>query len=195
VTESQGRSRGRPFRFRGDFSVSICVREKPLNLWLTDSACSADQGLIAARARHVGYFQRSSVGLRLGATDPTWTGTYSNNQKFQLTISQVNRFRAQVKISERIDRPISAGPDPGLFASDRRHQVCAVGDRQSPGRDSDHRPRERQHHPDPGQRHAELGGNPFPRGVLTQLAQLGGGFCDFARDGASWIKGLDGAGG
>ncbi len=27
----------------------------------------------------------------------TWTGTYSNNQKFQLTISQVNGFRAQVK--------------------------------------------------------------------------------------------------
>src|ERR1700732_156273 len=34
--------------------------------------------------------------------DPTsfqgsWTGTYSNNQKFQLTISDVNGFRAQVK--------------------------------------------------------------------------------------------------
>jgi hypothetical protein len=27
----------------------------------------------------------------------TWTGTYSNNQKFELTVSQVNGFRAQVK--------------------------------------------------------------------------------------------------
>ena len=27
----------------------------------------------------------------------TWNGTYSNNQKFQFSISQVNGFRAQVK--------------------------------------------------------------------------------------------------
>ena len=27
----------------------------------------------------------------------TWSGTYSNNQKFDLTISDVNGFRAQVK--------------------------------------------------------------------------------------------------
>jgi lipocalin len=27
----------------------------------------------------------------------TWSGTYSNNQRFQLTISDVNGFRAQVK--------------------------------------------------------------------------------------------------
>ena len=27
----------------------------------------------------------------------TWTGTYSNNQKFELTVSNVNGFRAQVK--------------------------------------------------------------------------------------------------
>jgi hypothetical protein len=27
----------------------------------------------------------------------TWSGTYSNNQKFQFTISEVNGFRAQVK--------------------------------------------------------------------------------------------------
>ena len=27
----------------------------------------------------------------------TWSGTYSNNQKFDLTISNVNGFRAQVK--------------------------------------------------------------------------------------------------
>src|SRR5882757_6796322 len=27
----------------------------------------------------------------------TWDGTYSNNQKFQLTVSQVDGFRAQVK--------------------------------------------------------------------------------------------------
>jgi hypothetical protein len=27
----------------------------------------------------------------------TWSGTYSNNQKFELTISAVNGFRAQVK--------------------------------------------------------------------------------------------------
>ena len=36
------------------------------------------------------------------AVDPksyegTWDGTYSNSQKFQLTISNVNGFRAQVK--------------------------------------------------------------------------------------------------
>ena len=36
------------------------------------------------------------------AVDPrsyqgTWTGTYSNNQKFEFTISNVNGFRAQVK--------------------------------------------------------------------------------------------------
>jgi hypothetical protein len=36
------------------------------------------------------------------AVDPksyqgNWTGTYSNNQKFELTISDVNGFRAQVK--------------------------------------------------------------------------------------------------
>jgi hypothetical protein len=27
----------------------------------------------------------------------SWTGTYSNNQKFQFTVSDVNGFRAQVK--------------------------------------------------------------------------------------------------
>src|SRR5882757_1375016 len=27
----------------------------------------------------------------------TWDGTYSNNQKFQFTVSEVNGFRAQVK--------------------------------------------------------------------------------------------------
>jgi len=27
----------------------------------------------------------------------TWEGTYSNNQKFKITISEVNGFRAQVK--------------------------------------------------------------------------------------------------
>src|SRR5271154_632644 len=27
----------------------------------------------------------------------TWTGTYSNNQKFEFTVSDVNGFRAQVK--------------------------------------------------------------------------------------------------
>ena len=36
------------------------------------------------------------------AVDPkqyqgTWEGTYSNNQKFKITISEVNGFRAQVK--------------------------------------------------------------------------------------------------
>src|SRR6202045_5180634 len=29
----------------------------------------------------------------------TWTGTYSNNQKFEFTVSNVNGFRAQVKYS------------------------------------------------------------------------------------------------
>ncbi len=36
------------------------------------------------------------------AVDPksfqgSWTGSYSNNQKFELTVSEVNGFRAQVK--------------------------------------------------------------------------------------------------
>jgi hypothetical protein len=40
--------------------------------------------------------------VKYTAVDPTsyqgtWTGAYSNNQKFQLTISDVNGFRAQVK--------------------------------------------------------------------------------------------------
>ncbi len=39
------------------------------------------------------------------------------------------------------------------------------------------------------------GGVPWNKGKLTQLAQLGDGFCDFARHGASRIKGLDGLGG
>ena len=69
-------------------------------------------GSIGAGPRHVGYFQCSPVGLRPApltptatkytAVDPksyqgTWTGTYSNNQKFEFTISSVNGFRAQVK--------------------------------------------------------------------------------------------------
>jgi hypothetical protein len=40
--------------------------------------------------------------VRYTAVDPasyqgSWTGTYSNNQKFELAISEVNGFRAQVK--------------------------------------------------------------------------------------------------
>jgi hypothetical protein len=30
----------------------------------------------------------------------TWDGTYSNNQKFQITVSQVSGFRAQVKYQD-----------------------------------------------------------------------------------------------
>jgi hypothetical protein len=30
----------------------------------------------------------------------TWSGTYSNNQKFQLTVSQVSGFRAEVKFQD-----------------------------------------------------------------------------------------------
>jgi hypothetical protein len=30
----------------------------------------------------------------------TWNGTYSNSQKFQITVSQVNGFRAQVKYQD-----------------------------------------------------------------------------------------------
>jgi hypothetical protein len=69
--------------------------------------------LIGAEPSHVGHFQCDPVGLchraadspantKYTAVDPksfqgSWTGTYSNNQKFQLTISDVNGFRAQVK--------------------------------------------------------------------------------------------------
>ena len=42
------------------------------------------------------------TNVRYTPVDPasyqgTWSGTYSNNQKFELTISDVNGFRAQVK--------------------------------------------------------------------------------------------------
>ena len=42
------------------------------------------------------------ANIKYTAVDPasfqgSWTGTYSNNQKFQFTISDVNGFRAQVK--------------------------------------------------------------------------------------------------
>jgi hypothetical protein len=45
---------------------------------------------------------QTPANTKYAAVDPTsfqgnWTGTYSNNQKFQLTISDVNGFRAQVK--------------------------------------------------------------------------------------------------
>jgi hypothetical protein len=44
----------------------------------------------------------SPTNTKYTPVDPTsyqgsWTGTYSNNQKFELTISEVNGFRAQVK--------------------------------------------------------------------------------------------------
>ena len=44
----------------------------------------------------------SPTNTKYTAVDPasfqgSWTGTYSNNQKFDLTISSVNGFRAQVK--------------------------------------------------------------------------------------------------
>lgn len=42
------------------------------------------------------------TNTKYSAVDPasfqgSWTGSYSNNQKFELTISEVNDFRAQVK--------------------------------------------------------------------------------------------------
>jgi hypothetical protein len=42
------------------------------------------------------------TNTKYAAVDPTsfqgsWSGTYANNQKFDLTISNVNGFRAQVK--------------------------------------------------------------------------------------------------
>lgn len=42
------------------------------------------------------------TNVRYTPVDPksyegTWTGTYSNNQKFEFTISNVNGFRAQVR--------------------------------------------------------------------------------------------------
>ena len=44
----------------------------------------------------------SPTATKYTAVDPkqyqgTWEGTYSNNQKFKVTISDVNGFRAQVK--------------------------------------------------------------------------------------------------
>ena len=44
----------------------------------------------------------TSTNVKYTPVDPTtyegtWTGTYSNNQKFEFTISNVNGFRAQVK--------------------------------------------------------------------------------------------------
>jgi hypothetical protein len=44
----------------------------------------------------------TATATKYTAVDPksyqgTWSGTYSNNQKFELTVSDVNGFRAQVK--------------------------------------------------------------------------------------------------
>jgi len=44
----------------------------------------------------------SPTATKYTAVDPkqyqgTWEGTYSNNQKFKITVSDVNGFRAQVK--------------------------------------------------------------------------------------------------
>ena len=57
-------------------------------------------GIIQARLFNEG--SEVVVGQPLYLIDPasyqgTWQGTYSNNQKFQFTISQVSGFRAQVK--------------------------------------------------------------------------------------------------
>jgi hypothetical protein len=45
---------------------------------------------------------RATAPVKYTAVDPksyqgSWTGTYSNKQKFELTISSVNGFRAQVR--------------------------------------------------------------------------------------------------
>jgi hypothetical protein len=59
----------------------------------------------------------------------TWSGTYSNNQKFELTISDVNGFRAG-QISERSDHAVSAGLDRQLVVPDRQYQIRFDGKRQ-----------------------------------------------------------------
>ena len=58
--------------------------------------------------------------------DPTsfqgsWTGTYSNNQKFELTISDVNGFRAQVKYQ-------SGSTVQYRASADRKRSSFRIGD-------------------------------------------------------------------
>ena len=43
----------------------------------------------------------------------SWQGTYSNNQKFQFTISQGQRIPRAGEIPERFDRSVPERPDQG----------------------------------------------------------------------------------
>ena len=79
----------------------------------------------------------------------TWTGTYSNNQKFEFTISNVNGFRAQVKYQSGGDDAVSAGVDREFVVSHRRQQIRADGQRQGHGRKRGDRSYDRQHQPGP----------------------------------------------
>ena len=50
--------------------------------------------------------------------DPTlyqgnWSGTYSNNQKFDLSITRGQRISRAGEIPERLDHPVSKRPDQG----------------------------------------------------------------------------------
>ena len=56
----------------------------------------------------------------------SWEGKYANGKKFEVDISQVVGFRAQVKYQSEGTVEVSAGADQGQFVSRRRFQVPAA---------------------------------------------------------------------
>ncbi len=85
----------------------------------------------------------------------SWSGTYSNNQKFELTISDVNGFRAQVKYQSGSTvqyQQVLIGNSSFRIGDTK---FVLTGSRQGHGRQRGDRSRDRQHQPGPGQRHAE----------------------------------------
>lgn len=81
----------------------------------------------------------------------SWTGTYSNGQKFEFQISEVSGFRAR-QISERNHHAVSASPDREFVVPHRQYQIHAERDRHGGGRQRRHRSGDRQFQPGPGQR-------------------------------------------
>jgi hypothetical protein len=83
------------------------------------------------------------TNVRYTPVDPksyegSWSGTYSNNQKFEFTISNVNGFRAG-QISERRDGAVPASAYRQFLISDRQHQICANWNGTGQGRQRGHR--------------------------------------------------------
>jgi hypothetical protein len=104
------------------------------------------------------------------AVDPasfqgSWTGTYANNQKFDLTIANVNGFRAQVKYQSGSTvqyAQVLIGNGSSFRIGNSK--IRADGRRQGHGRQRGDRSRDRHHQPGPGN------GNP----QLSELVCAGG---------------------